>query len=376
MRANRPHILIVDDQEMSRVLLQDIFAEKYDVTCLESGEACIEAVQTNSYDLVLLDAHMPGISGYQVCKQLRENPTTASTSIVFVSGLDTVEERLRGYEAGADEYVTKPLDEDTVVARVESVLAERIAVKNIESQRQEAMHTAFQAMASSAELGLTIRFLQASFQCQNEQELAKQLLEATEQYGVACCIRFAFGGEEHLYNCAPESIEAKVLEKITTKHRILDFGARTIITDKHVTLLIKNMPVESPEDYGRLKDNLTVLVDGAEARCVAFEINAKIAQERQAGIRSLAGFADKKLSEIREIILRQSDLTEDVIDEIKEQIEQAVYRLGLDEDEEKALIASVDQAISGASQIIQHSCALEARFEEFTGELHKLANYE
>lgn len=366
-------ILVVDDQEMSRLLLEDIFAEKYAVTCVASGEECLAAMDEAAYDLILLDAQMPGMSGYDVCRKIRQNPATVRTSVIFVSALDTAEERLSGYEAGADEYITKPLDEDTVVAKVETVLKASMDIKNIENQRQEAMNTAFQAMASSAELGLTVRFLKSSFQCATAKELADQLLETTEQYGVACCIRFNIFGKEYLYNCLPESIEAKVLEKITTKHRILDLGARTIITDKHATLLIKNMPLDRPEDYGRLKDNLIVLVDGAESRCQAFEINEKLAEERQAGIRALAGFAEKKLEEIREIIRHQADLTENVMESINGQLEAAVYRLGLDELEEKALLSSIDEAIASSGEIIQKSCALEARFEEFTAELSKLA---
>lgn len=372
MSSATPNILVVDDEDVMRAYLGEIFAEHYQVTCVETGEQCMASLAEQGYDLVLLDVNLPGVNGYDVCTHIRSTPAIAKTPIVFVSAKDSVEERLKGYEVGADDYITKPLSEDALLEVVDSVLASSLEIKKIEAQSREAMHTAFQAMANSAELGLTVRFLQSSYQCNSISELATQLLETTEQYGVACCLLFKSAKQQFLFNCESDSIEAKVLGKVTNKHRILDFGARTIITDDHVTLLIKNMPLHNPEDHGRIKDNLAVLIDGTEARCKALEVEQLLAEQRKTGLTNLADFAETQLEDIREIIRHQAGLTESVVDSINRQLEEAVFRLGLSENEEKFLMASIDDAISNAGDIIQQSHELKNKFEAFTGELNKL----
>ena len=103
-------ILVVDDTAVSRLMLRGILEDKYDVSEAESGEECLAIIDVSIPDLVLLDVDMPGMSGFEVCVALRREIVTAHLPIIFVSGLDTVEERLTGYEAGADEYITKPAE--------------------------------------------------------------------------------------------------------------------------------------------------------------------------------------------------------------------------------------------------------------------------
>jgi adenylate cyclase len=118
-----PRVLVVDDSEKNRRLLVDLLTAKgHRVTAATSGEEALASVEAAPPDLVLLDVMMPGLSGYEVCEQLRADPRHAFLPIVLVTALDPAKERLRGLEAGADDFLAKPINSSELLARVRSLL--------------------------------------------------------------------------------------------------------------------------------------------------------------------------------------------------------------------------------------------------------------
>jgi DNA-binding response OmpR family regulator len=123
MMDERDRILIVDDNESARRSLRLIFSKKgYEVESAETGREAIEKAQEGFFDLVILDIVLPDIDGIEICQQLRSRPETIHLPIIMLSGRSLVPDKIRGLKAGADEYVTKPVDLDEMVARVEALL--------------------------------------------------------------------------------------------------------------------------------------------------------------------------------------------------------------------------------------------------------------
>jgi len=366
-------VLIVDDDEGNRLLLTDIFQDKYTVTTADSGSLCLKMIAEETFDLILLDVNMPDMSGYDVCKKIKssEHPLTP---VIFVSASDVVEDRLQGFECGAEDYITKPFEEDKLIKVVDSVLKQQQKQKMLEKQSREAMQTAFQAMASSAELGVIVRYLQSSYQCETLETLSDQLLETLEQYGLNCCLLFRMMGNSFYFGCSEDSIEGKVLGSVNRQHRIIDYGAKTLLNDEHVTILVKNMPLDKHDEYGRYKDNLAILIEGTEARCRAIELALQLQAERKHGITTLSGKSQVKLVELKELINHQKRGTEKALSTIAQKIEDIVFRLGLDEAEEDSIIDTVENAIVEAAEITHFSDDLERAFALFVDELDNLAN--
>lgn len=116
-------ILIVDDLAPNRKLLDlKLSAEYYDTVMASSGAEALDIIAKDKIDLVLMDAMMPGINGFEACRRLKDNPETYHIPVIMVTALEEIKDRIRGLEAGADDFITKPIDDFNLMARVRSLL--------------------------------------------------------------------------------------------------------------------------------------------------------------------------------------------------------------------------------------------------------------
>ena len=121
--AARTRILVVDDDEIVRQILQDqLQGEGYQVRTAADGEEALARVAEDPPDLILLDVIMPRIDGYEVCRQLKSDPRTILIPVVMVTSLQATQERIKGIEAGADEFLSKPCNPQELMTRVRSLL--------------------------------------------------------------------------------------------------------------------------------------------------------------------------------------------------------------------------------------------------------------
>ncbi|HEY9646607.1 MAG TPA: two-component system response regulator [Chroococcidiopsis sp.] len=123
---DRPKILVVDDHPSSRMTAVALLSvEGYDVIEAENGLAALECVVGADPDLILLDVMMPEMDGYEVCRRLKQDEQTRLTPIVFVTALNDRRARLRGIEAGGDDFLSKPFDQIELSARVKSLVRQK-----------------------------------------------------------------------------------------------------------------------------------------------------------------------------------------------------------------------------------------------------------
>ena len=112
-------ILIVDDSPINLDLIQKTLKRAgFEVRIANSGYSAIDLLKSQSVDLILLDIIMPGIDGFETCKRFKENPLIRDIPVIFMTALDDGESRVKGLTLGAVDYITKPFEQEEVLARV------------------------------------------------------------------------------------------------------------------------------------------------------------------------------------------------------------------------------------------------------------------
>jgi len=130
-------VLVVDDIEANvRLLEAKLSAEYYEVVSAADGVTALAMAAADPPDIVLLDVMMPGLDGFDVCRRLKENPTTGHIPVVLVTALDGRQDRITGLDAGADDFLTKPIDDVVLFARVRSLTRLKIVMDELR-QREE-----------------------------------------------------------------------------------------------------------------------------------------------------------------------------------------------------------------------------------------------
>lgn len=137
-RVETGRILVVDDEAMMRRLLEKLLRmEGYEVVLASSGEQALAALLRDGADTVLLDMRMPGMSGLEVCRQIRNHPRSLHTPVVFITAVNDRELRRKGMEAGADDFLSKPFDEVELMARVRNSVRVKRYYDNLAQQKKQ-----------------------------------------------------------------------------------------------------------------------------------------------------------------------------------------------------------------------------------------------
>lgn len=132
-----PDILIVDDNPANLRLLTGILRERgFHPRAVTSGRRALDSVELILPDLILLDIRMPGMDGYEVCQRLKANPATQEVPVIFISALDEISDKVKAFEIGGVDYITKPFQLEEVVARLETHLTLRRLQQNLEEANQ------------------------------------------------------------------------------------------------------------------------------------------------------------------------------------------------------------------------------------------------
>ncbi|KLV04370.1 histidine kinase [Photobacterium aquae] len=202
-------LLVVDDEPVNLQVLKNFLRlEGYRVATAESGPQALKMIEENPPALLLLDIMMPDMSGYEVCEQLRQRYSMTELPVIMLSALGQVQDRIRGFESGANDYLTKPFNKEELTARIGA----HLKAGQTEIQRRENQRLAEEiARREAVEAGLL-----------ETQSRLLGLLESTNE-AIICIqsggrIRYANSAAGKLFNRSPEHIERHHIEDILATH--------------------------------------------------------------------------------------------------------------------------------------------------------------
>jgi len=340
-------------------MISDILSdEHFEVMSVSSGEECLQKVNEHTPDIILLDIRMPGIDGFETCIKLRENYQLADVPIIFLSGLMEDEDKIKAYEAGGNDYVTKPFNAIVLGAKINYALhnIEKIESANLEVSRSQEMIQ--QVMNYSTLLGHVLLFLQQSYNCNSLEEVAENVFNTLRNFNLKCTLQFHKNNENinisDTGNAVP-AIESNVIQVSKEHGRYFDFGARTVVNYKTISLLVKNMPIDKPDEYGPLKDSLYNLIEGADARLQIIFREEKLKQKRE----QLHSIVDEVLVEISKQFSQVSQDNALIIENMVSDIDDQVSSMTLTDYQEEQLSNITQKAIKEVNEVFYKGLSLD-----------------
>ena len=367
-------ILAVDDEPFNLEIIEEILDElDFDLKVATSGPECLSMVEEYMPQIILLDVSMPQMSGYEVCKILKSNPNTAHIIVMFVSARGTVEERMEGYSAGAEDYIVKPFGHDELRSKLNKLNQVLIDKDNLEKQVEVATSTAFNAMANSSEMGQIVNYVEHIGFINDPDELGKALINCLQSFELKSNVEFRFGSTVKHYAlngmCSPIVLE--LFEMLKNKGRLHEFSQRILVNYELISLLILNMPDHDPDKHGRIRDHICFIVSVTEQQLRAI-VTKQLLDSQQAKLNSVASTVHSKFHKLIDLLNENRISNEQVFKKLQEDLEVKIPTMGLDEDQELFIYKKVDETIQNSVARESSVKQVKAAFNEIEQDLSLL----
>ena len=348
--SDKMKVLAIDDEPWNLEILQHYLQDNYELLLANNGEEGLATLsQQDDIEMVLLDVSMPDMDGYEVCKKIRENSLWAQIPVVFISARGTVEERMQGYKSGGDDYLVKPFECDELLAKLQIINKYKDEKKDLQDNYKMASDVAMEAMTNSQEIGLALEFSKETYAIKNESDLMDLFVNCLKNFGLNAIIRLRVSDFYQWHQCIgqPSPLEKGLVDILSKKDRIFSFEHRTQFNFDRISLLVKNMPVEDENKYGRYKDLLPFFLDATNACMESIEDRKTITENDQ--LKPSILIVNEALDEERSLIKESQTILSRILEDLNHTVEDELPTLGLDADQEKFLINLIEKKIIEAS---------------------------
>lgn len=377
---DKHRILIVDDSPSELRILMELLKNKYAIVVATSGEQAVDMVKDDpAIELVMLDVMMPSMNGYDTCGQILEH--SPNLPVVFVSGNDSTEEILKGFDVGGVDYLTKPIDTNVVVRKVEVILNERNKIVELQSENKNTSEMVMSVIASAGHLGTVLGFLRAGLKIKSHEGLLGSLFDVFDGLNIDACVQLRTPKKafNQATNGSLTPLEQDLLARSSDmKGRFLERGSRYIVNFETVSVIIKNMPTDDSMALGDLRDNLMMILEDTNA------LNIKLIQS----LENKPSASTFKLSDDKDTLLdiaatldmaanlQESQKKEvmNIVEDMSIEFEQCFFKLGLLEQQEGELAELVNKQSIAFSKHIEQSLEMEDALFAIQKQIRKLVN--
>ncbi len=363
-------ILLIDDDDFTAVFLESILGSNYSIQHAANGRDGLAVALAVPPTLILLDVEMPMMDGYEVCRHLKASGQTSEIPVIFLSAHVEIPDRLAGYEAGGDDYMTKPFDPDELATKIEVVLRNRS--RNLELTRN-AQLAAQTALSTVGDISIVLNFFREIISCSDLSQLASATLQVFKTFGldVAVQLRDSTGSISRNHDGVCSPLEEAVLHNMASYPGIFALGTRSAFTFDRCSIIVKNMPRNDPERYGRVKDSASMIAESVDMCMKSLDEFLNAVGRGDKLLRVLHQIT-KALHDFENRYRTQRQASAAILDHLADAVEDSFLYLGLTDAQEAHLQKITRDAVTEAQALYsdaEQTDALMASIGENLGDV-------
>jgi len=359
-------VFVVDDDPLVLEIITTILEPDCHIRTFDSAEVCWVAMASTRPDLLFLDVSLPGMDGFALCRKIKETQEHRQTPVIFVSAHDTIEERVRGYDAGGEDFIVKPFEPEELLRKLKVAQNIVLSQRSLVEQVREAEQLSSLVMASMDETGILLQFMSKLIALDSPREIADELLELMRRYRLDGVIQTRAGDGSLTVSAAGVDLplEAAIIEHVRKQGRIFEFSRRSVHNFERITLMINNLPLEDPDYCGRLRDHLSVAAQGVDSRLKAIQ--------DEHGIQSALNSVGNTLMELRDAHQRSATDSTMLINALQDTLLNSFYKLGLTDNQERFLQNMVSDFMARMAELLNRGLHTQETLQRLNDRLEQL----
>ncbi len=367
-------VYIVDDSGDSPSQIIDTLSE-YQTQVFNSSQTLIDELAYSKPNVIVLYVNPEGLDGFELCKKIKEDPATAQIPVLFISSLGTLEDKLNGYEAGADDYITKPYEPEEIKMKVASLIKRMLFINDVRRETMQSSVSAEDVITALSEHSIVLHYMQNILNCASYEQLANHLIDSCASLGVSIAIEFSVEEErQYFYTGDDENLlEKSVFNYIRDRKHVVDVGKRAAFNFQTMIILVHNMPVENAVLCGRLRDHMSVVGRATESKLLSLKKDMMIYEQRNELIAKMTAL-QQNIIELEKDVKTQQDDSRQIFHGMAIKMEQAFMSLDLTESEEEHIHDIIESSEKTFNDKFDADRRLENRLEKITTDIESALN--
>ena len=369
-------ILSIDDDKFIHKIIARTLNPKYETIFALTGEEGINLAKVHKPDIIITDVEMPGLNGYETCEKLKSDPVTCNTPVIFLSSLDSLQERLSGFEAGADDYLVKPFDTDELLGKLNTLTQYIEEQGKIQQKITEAEKTAYLALSGSSDLGMAMQLIENSSDARSIKEIAKSLLQYCKSKELKCSVLITTHNDPICITTegVASPLEVDLMELLRAEQkRFHDFGCRTQINYPNISLLINNMPLGDSNSYGSIKDSFPPILAVFDTKIKSLNTEATIREQRISLNESFQEIKEN-LKKMGVSLHENAKSSFEIMNNMLTELNMDLPSMELEDDQEKLILDKIEKAVDSARKASDTGEDINSSFTTMINQLQNLVD--
>lgn len=339
-------VLIADDDEHLREVLDLMFKDKFNLSFSETGQETLDKIQSHAFHFIILDIHLPGKSGIDICREIKNMPPEKRPHVVILSA-DSNDTIVReAYELGVGDYICKPFNVTAFQERMMRFSRDIEIIEELQNRDKEPVidddfkQMAETAMMQAASYGSGLEIISRLNNCHSIESLANELMNSLLHQEFHTAVQLRTHDTVHSFDVDVQEcsdIEMQIFDLLKSHGRIYHFGKRSIFNDEHISILVKNMPKVGTRSYDALLDLAAKLVPAVNARFMSLCEHMSLLETKES--------LNKALALLAEGIGQMEKDKKELMEAIESNISLSFHKLNMDEEQEQFFIDMIEKEI-------------------------------